>query len=389
LKEINKYYLSINNYRGGILKMLQRFIRTTSVFAVLILFLGCIFPARVCVQIAQSQSLSYEKEMYTVPTDDGFSITLYRYVGEKRPSIMLVPGICANHFSFDYNENHSLARFLNAHGWDVWMLDARTHDGDGDFWFGSLRGLHSDREYINRYWDLDNTYLKKDVVAAAEYIKKITGNDKFFFLGHSLGGYLAYAYAELVRQDDLAGIITLGSSAKANPFINPWRLDHYFGIRIGQRAYVRPFGLPFVHNTKYAIDQSKDQPLLGQYYENTTSWSVRENLSYMRDDEAAGLWVDMMLGRDPRYYGGHWVDPQTLFDYTAHLNTITVPFLVIAGDEDTSDPKTDIYQNYQNVSSTIKKFVNISGYAHMDLILGDTANIKVFPEITNWLDSIT
>ena len=39
--------------------------------------------------------------------------------------------------------------------------------------------------------------------------------------------------------------------------------------------------------------------------------------------------------------------------------------------------------------SEIKKFVNISEYAHMDLILGDTANIKVFPEITDWLDSIT
>ena len=116
--------------------------------------------------------------------------------------------------------------------------------------------------------------------------------------------------------------------------------------------------------------------------------SVRENISYHRDDEAAGLWVDMNFGRDPRYYSGHWVDPQTLYDYTAHLSTIIVPFFVIAGDQDTSDPKVDIFATYQNVSSEIKKFVNISGYAHMDLLLGDTANIKVFPEITNWLDSI-
>ena len=67
---------------------------------------------------------------------------------------------------------------------------------------------------------------------------------------------------------------------------------------------------------------------------------------------------------------------------------ITVPFLAIAGDEDTSDPKADIFATYQNVSSEVKKFVIISEYAHMDLLLGDTANIKVFPEITNWLDSI-
>jgi pimeloyl-ACP methyl ester carboxylesterase len=369
--------------------MLKSNLRITSVFGIAVLFLGCVFSAQVCVQTVKSQLISHEKEIYTVPTDDGFSITLIRYVGNKRPSLMLVPGICCNHYFFDWDDNHSLAKFLNAFDWDVWMLDARTHDGDGDFWFDSLRGLQSDREWINRYWDLDNTYLKKDIVTAAEFIKKTSQNEKFFFIGHSLGGYLAYAYAELVRQDDLAGIITLGSSAKANPFINPWKLDFKFGFRLGQKAYVRPFGIPFVHIPKSSIDKTKDQPLPGQYYENTTSLSVRENISYKRDDEAAGLWVDMMLGRDPRYYSGHWVDPQTLYDYTAHLSDITVPFLVIAGDEDTSDPIADIHTTYQNVSSEIKKFVNISEYAHMDLILGDTANIKVFPEITNWLDSLT
>ncbi len=369
--------------------MLKSYMKKTYVLGIFILYLGCIFSFQVCSHVVKSQSASYEKEEYTVPTDDGSTITLIRYVGNKRPSLMLVPGICCNHYFFDWDDNHSLARFLAAHDWDVWMLDARTHDGDGDFWFGSLRGLQSDREWINRYWDLDNTYLKKDVVTAAEFIKKTSHNEKFFFIGHSLGGYLAYAYAELVRQDDLAGIITLGSSAKANPFVNPWKLDHKFGFRLGQRAYVFPFGYPFVHIPKYYIDETKDQPLVGQYYENTTSLSVRENISYKRDDEAAGLWVDMMFGRDPRYYSGHWVDPQTLFDYTAHLSTITVPFLVIAGDEDTSDPKADIFATYLNVSSDVKKFVNISAYAHMDLILGDTANTKVFPEIINWLDSIT
>ena len=367
--------------------MLNSSKRIIIVLWILFLYLGSTFSPQANTKISDT-SLSYEKEVYTVPTDDGSSITLIRYVGDKRPSLMLVPGICGNHFFFDLDDNHSLAKFLADQDWDVWMLDARTHDGDGDFFFGTLRGLQSDREWINRYWDMDNTYLKKDIVTAAEFIKEKSDYIKFFIIGHSLGGYLAYAYAELVRQDDLAGIITLGSSALANPFILTWKSDHRFGFRVGQRAYVRPFGQPCVHISKFFIEENEGKPLLGQYYENTTSMSVRENISYKRDDEAAGVWVDMMLGRDPRYYDGHWVDPQTLYDYTAHLSDITVPFLAIAGDEDGSDPKADIYATYQNVSSMIKKFVSISDYAHMDLILGDTANIKVFPEITNWLDSI-
>lgn len=34
----------------------------------------------------------------------------------------------------------------------------------------------------------------------------------------------------------------------------------------------------------------------------------------MGDDEPAGVWVDMYFGKDPRFYDGHWVDPQTLYD---------------------------------------------------------------------------
>ena len=150
---------------------------------ILVLTLGCVLPSSLNVHPVKSQTTSYPKETYKVPTDDGSSITLIRYIGSKRPSLMLVPGICCSHVYFDFDENHSLAQFLNARGWDVWMLDERTHDGDGDFWFGTLRGLHSDRERIDRYWDLDNTFLKKDVVTAAEFIKKISGNDKFFFVG--------------------------------------------------------------------------------------------------------------------------------------------------------------------------------------------------------------
>jgi esterase/lipase len=96
----------------------------------------------------------------------------------------------------------------------------------------------------------------------------------------------------------------------------------------------------------------------------------------------------MMQGRDPRYYGGDWVDPQTLYDYTAHLSKITVPLLAIAGDQDTSDPKDDILYSYEHVSSTMKTFVNISSYGHMDIITGDDANVRVFPHIIQWLDAL-
>jgi pimeloyl-ACP methyl ester carboxylesterase len=362
--------------------------KNIAVFLVLILCIAGFLP---CIHGAASATgeLALTKKIYHVRTSDGFKITLTRYVGEKRPSLMLVHGMCCNHRFLDWDQNHSLARYLAGQGWDVWMLDLRTHDGDGDFWFGNLRGLHSSREYINRYWDLDRTYLKRDVVAAIRFIKEQAHSHKIVFMGHSMGGYLAYMYAEVMDQDDLAGIVALSSSAKANGFIDKWSQDFKFGFRVGKRAFVHPLlGKSFAHISKYYIDSTLDVDRPGYYFGNTTSKAVRDAISYYRDDEPAGVWVDMMQGRDPRYYGGDWVDPQTLFDYTAHLYRIRVPFLAIAGDQDTSDPKDDIFYCYQHVNSTMKTFVNISNYGHMDVILGDDASVRVFPHIIEWLDAL-
>lgn len=333
---------------------------------------------------------STQLEIYRVKTSDGSSVSLYHYAGEKRPSLMLVHGMCCNHLFLDWDENHSIAQFLNGQGWDVWMLDLRTHDGDGDFYFGNLRGLSSGREFISRYWDLDKTYLKHDVVAAVAFIKEKSGSDKFVFMGHSMGGYLAYMYAEMVNQTDLAGIVSIGSSGKANNYTDPWGMDWIYGFRVGKYAFVHPvFGPAAFHIRRGQITRTLDVDKPGYYHDNVTSKQVRDETSYRRDDEPAGVWVDMMQGRDPRYYNGHWVDPQTQYDYTENLSRITVPVLAIAGQWDSSDPWYDINETVNRMSSTNKQCVVIPGYGHMDLILGDDANLQVFPIITQWLDSLS
>jgi len=96
----------------------------------------------------------------------------------------------------------------------------------------------------------------------------------------------------------------------------------------------------------------------------------------------------MVFGKDPILYSGHWVDPQTLHDYTANLNKITVPFLAIAGDQDTDDPMDDVLRTYENVSSINKKFLHFPEHGHLDLLLGDNSSNLIFPEITNWLNAL-
>ena len=238
--------------------MQNTLLRKGLIVGIILLLFGLIIPCSSCEQMTNNASKNvistYGKNdirVYSVQTNDGFSITLTRYVGTKRPSILLIHGMGCNHKIFDVDQNHSLARFLNTNGWDVWLLDLRTHAGDADFWFGRIRGLDSDREFICRYWDFDRTYLQEDVVAGVSFVLNASQYNQIILGGHSYGGYLAYAYAERIGQQHLAGILTSGASALANPFSYTVLEKSLYAVRIGKKAFVRPFGLPFSHTPKY------------------------------------------------------------------------------------------------------------------------------------------
>jgi len=347
---------------------------------------------------------SQNKEIYTikiyhVKTPDDSSITLTRYKGRNKSynPIIFIHGMGGNHLMYDFDENHSLARFLAKKGWDVWLLDLRTHDGDGDYFFGK----NSDREYINRYWDFDNTLLKIDVVTAVNFVKNKTGFDKLFLSGHSYGGYLAYAYAILIGEQNLSGIITTAADPYAMPedvykiFTSNHPLIYLsrFGFFVGNKAFVNPIGLPCDFPTpKFIVNilMRNYKPSKLVFYDYTTPLYVQKGLFHHSDSEAAGVWVDMFFGKHPTKYAGSWVDPQTLFNYSAHLEDINVPILFIAGDEDPQDPADNIYKGYENVSSTDKTFYNFSEHSHLDLLLGEDADELIFTKINSWLqDRIT
>jgi pimeloyl-ACP methyl ester carboxylesterase len=333
-------------------------------------------------------------EVYTITTWDNASITLTRYVGTKHPSVMFIHGMGCNHKIYDFDQNHSLARFLNKDGWDVWMLDLRTHDGDGDYFF--VKG--STREYIDRSWDFDNTYLRIDVVTAIAFIKNKTGEPKIFLSGHSLGGYLAYAYAEVVGQEDLAGIITTGAAPYGmtmDVFMkftsrHPLLYLSKYGFFLGEKAYLNPCGYPCSFSyPKILLDvyMRKYQPNILVFDNYTTPAYVQQKLAYCGDNEPAGVVVDMFFGKYPGKYQGDWVDPQTLYDYSANLTKITVPILFIAGGSDPQDPSTDMYRGYENVSSDIKELHSFPHHSHLDLLLGDDASTLIFPVIDTWMNS--
>jgi fermentation-respiration switch protein FrsA (DUF1100 family) len=87
-------------------------------------------------------------------------------------------------------------------------------------------------------------------------------------------------------------------------------------------------------------------------------------------------------------------DRYGMFDMVEHLERITTPLLVIAGNKDGLTPARDLEHVYKRVASSDKVFRIIGkdhgfahDYSHADLILGLHAPQEVYPLVLQWLEA--
>jgi len=76
------------------------------------------------------------------------------------------------------------------------------------------------------------------------------------------------------------------------------------------------------------------------------------------------------------------------YDYTDNMRLISLPILFIAGGED------DIYSQgikrygYDHVVSGQKRYVELPGYGHTDLVMGRNVSQDVYPLMLEWMTGI-
>ena len=317
-----------------------------------------------------------KKTTYTITTEDDIEINLIRYNGTKTP-VLMIPGMFENHLIFDFDNETSLARYLSDEGHDAWILNLRSHDGDGD--------PRNDDEYIDKYWDFDQDYLRKDMIAAVDFIKNETGYDKIFLLGHSMGGYLAYAYAELINQSDIAGIVGIASTGVAYEMDFTMKLlrSIYCRKTIQREIVPRLFAKKLDLNNNFIMKLGVKTE---SFYRFETSFAKQQKFIDTIDAEPIGVVIDMLYGFDEDFKEGHWFDPQTGYDYTDNLKNITVPVLLIGGKQDVSDNIEDIAETLNCIGSEDKEIHIFDGYGHVDLLLGRNAHQEVYPLVSGWLN---
>lgn len=321
-------------------------------------------------------------EIHYVRTADGWRIALRRY----RPRgdgprfaepVILCHGLGANHYNLDWDPPLGLAQALAERGRDCFVLSLRSHHGS------DRPGLFNDLRWGFSFDD----YLHHDVPAAIAHVLEVTGAERVQWVGHSMGGILAYALGGTAWERRLAGgIVAVGSPASFahQPYLV--RLVK-LGRLLAGRTRIRKRWLsrllaPF---TGWFDPPFSELVIAPKSIEGPV---IRRLQAHVFEDISAGVmaqfadWVvnDCIRSLDRKV------------DYQASMRALRVPILLVGGSKDMMAPPGCMRAAAEQIrceDKTLLLFGKAYGsrveYGHGDLILGTEAPNEIYPAIDAWL----
>lgn len=313
-------------------------------------------------------------EVHTVLTHDLWKLRLCRYRKGRTEGepVLLVHGFNANHHNFTSPEKGCLVDYLAERGYDCWAVD--------------LRGCRSSEAPFERYFTdvMMDDYLRYDLPATIEYIRKTTGYNRVHWIGHSMGGALLYAYSQHFGTRHLASGVTLGAPIdfKGCPLWVPGLLVA-FACRFPRLAGTILRGLvPFVFYLP--ID-------LGLFPVN------RRNLAKGMN---SGHFITMLEAPPPQVTremvfflrNRVWRMLDDTLDVVAGFPGMSLPLLAVFGKRDPFISFEQGPDSIEKLSHPDKQVLLLSkengckhDYDHCDLAFGEEGRREVFAPIAKWL----
>jgi len=314
-------------------------------------------------------------------TRDGWHLTVEHFAPapgtrpHPRP-VVICHGVLANRRFFELEGDASLPIVLSRAGFDVWLMDLRGRPGtsapDGT-------SLHD--------YDIDDL-VRFDVDTVLSYVLAETHAKDVAWVGHSLGGMVAYARLGALHETRIGALVTVGSPG----VFAPASRAVLRGIEAEGALALLP-GVPV--ETFASIDGHVGIALAPSSLNDLIF--TRENMpasTFARMEEVA---VADASKRELRQFSrsvraGEFVSADGTVSYSRALGAIAVPSLVIVGRADElADPLVgrDVFDR---LASTDKELV-VAGraagmdadFGHVDLLVGPPARRDVFPRIVAWL----
>lgn len=313
-----------------------------------------------------------------VTTQDGWKIALHRHRGTKRRfPVLLVHGLASNYRNMDFPvKDLSVARYLAKQGYDCWIVDLR----------GS--GL-SKKNFFRAYkWYFDD-FVFQDLPAAVEKVLEVTGAPKLHWIGHSLGGLLAYPFAQCFpRKNILKSLTTIAApvttASRPGYFKHTYRIDSLLRF------------IPVVpYRTLSKVAKIFANYVLGRddHYLFAKENMTREIFTQILTHAVESVPSSLILQIHSWLRHNHFVSKDGKINFMGNLEEITCPILMIAGSVDSFTTMADIRLAFRKIPNAKKELLifgkdrgHQTEYGHVDLILGKNAPKEVYPHILRWLE---
>lgn len=309
---------------------------------------------------------------------DGQPIGMVRKRSKKHAdntlgTVVLVHGFAQNRYTW-HLPSRSFSAYLAHLGWDVFNIDLR----------GAGRSMNFDG---TRPRALDD-FIEEDVPACVEEALLLSGNERAFLVGHSMGGLISYCAASTSLRNHVAAVATLGS-------------PYAFGA--GSRLLRALYMLFKTTRLTGLLDKRIDLPtkLLGKHLHrrrrlwdnnffptpirawrsgNVEDQVLDEYLSVVFDHTNLQIGLDIMAGGDRTALRSR----DGRIDYGSAFQASKFPLLCIAGDEDDLASPESVYRAIEMSGSDDKTF-RVFPVGHADLTIGRDSVTTIWPTVHEWM----
>ena len=298
-------------------------------------------------EIAQESIGDLRIEVHKIFLSPSIAIALshVQHKGTPRgrlPPLVLAHGVFVNRNIWLSAKGKGMAAWLARRGVDVWLLEVRDHGR------AFVCGPRRSKAGFDDLVDLD-------VRVAIETVLEVTGAKKLFWIGHSHGGILIYAFLGKYHEANpsIAGVVTLGTQTTEQN--RTWR----------QRG--RLISIPVIVS------------LLGYF--------PSRRLHLGPEDEFGRVMTE--------WFWWNWMHKWTNneFDYQLALKNFSAPLLCLVGvRDDMANPEgcARIFNGVGSADRTFhvlgRRYSNRADYDHTSIIIGADAEREIWPMILHWIE---
>lgn len=341
--------------------------------------------AQVCTNIIDGEdTVTYYRSLHAVTTEDGMNLVMTRKLPVDRNPIapvMLVHGLGQNRYTWTLTRR-SFENYLIRHGFETYNIELRGH--------GLSRANGSDYPL-----EFEN-YLFYDIPAFFQSISRITGGKKLFYIGHSLGGSIAYCTGSRFN-DQLAGVISIGgpySMARGNRLL---QTIAHTGVTLGKFYPFRNLQPEVFYIDYIGVLASMGLGLLDHKWYRLPL-QIWHPGSIERDilNERVTKGFDRTSFNVIKFFfkwGARkkFISSDGQIDFEENIAQLMAPILFVNGDRDYAVPEAAVIEAYDKAAAADKTF-KIFGeekpdlhWGHIDLIMGQHAPAITWPYMLDWM----